>query len=104
MSSLKELVISDVGEDLVCADYLYDENLLALGGTLGVGYLYQLAASHLETGVTINIDDDEAANQAAKDDSEFKPEGFARLNGHFAEISCIQFRPLEATKVLGQTT
>ena len=46
MSSLKELVIQELDEDLVCADYLYEENLLALGGALGVGYLYQLASTN----------------------------------------------------------
>ena len=62
MTVLKEIVVAEVAEDLTCANYLADENLLAFGGALGVGYIYSLAgpkANTSATNVTIAIDSDE---------------------------------------------
>mmetsp|Transcript_24424 Transcript_24424/g.32726 ORF Transcript_24424/g.32726 Transcript_24424/m.32726 type:complete len:121 (+) Transcript_24424:81-443(+) len=42
MSMLKEIVVSEVAEDLVCACLCRGEGLLAFGGALAVGYVYSL--------------------------------------------------------------
>ena len=43
LTLVKEICIQDIEEDLVCATYSKDTNLLAFGGALGVGYIYHLA-------------------------------------------------------------
>ena len=39
-----------------------------------------------------------------EEDETHLPEGLVRLNGHFKQIDCIEFRPREATLLLEQTT
>lgn len=45
MTVLKEIIVTEVSEDLVCASYCSEENLLAFAGALSVGYLYSLAGN-----------------------------------------------------------
>ena len=93
MTVLKEIIVTEVAEEIMCATYLPEENLLAFGGALSVGYVYSLAGPKVSaSNVTIAIDSDEETQRP--------PEGLVRLNGHFKQIECIQFRPLEATKEL----
>ena len=97
MTVIKEIIVTEVAEDLTCATYLREENLLAFAGALGVGYIYNLAGPKAANqSVTIAIDSDEEAERP--------PEGLVRLNGHFKQIDCIEFRPLTATRELEQTT
>ena len=95
MSVLKEIVVTEVQEDLVTACYCAEEGLFAFGGALSVGYIYNLSGPKVARAVTIAIDDD--------DDSAPLPEGLVRLNGHFKQIDQMAFRPLEATRAFGQT-
>ena len=39
---LKEIVVTEVAEDLMCAAFCPEEGLLAFGGALAVGYVYKL--------------------------------------------------------------
>lgn len=43
MSVLKEIVVTEVAEDLVCCSYNPQEALLAFAGALSVGYVYSLS-------------------------------------------------------------
>ena len=43
LTLLKEICIQDIEEDLMCAAFSKDTNLLAFAGSLGVGYVYQLS-------------------------------------------------------------
>ena len=97
LTVLKEITVTEIAEDLVCATYSPEEQLLAFGGALSVGYIYNLAGgpSSQAKAVTIALD---------SDDETQRPEGLVRLNGHFKQIDCIEFRPLEATRALNQTT
>ena len=91
MTVLKEIVVTEITEEIVCASYSQEENLLAFGGALSVGYLYSLSGPRVSSTVTIALD---------SDDETQRPEGLVRLNGHFKQIDCIEFRPLEATRGL----
>ena len=93
MTVLKEIIVTEVAEDIMCAAYLSEKNLFAFGGALSVGYVYSLSGPKAgATNVTIAIDSDEETQRP--------PDGLIRLNGHFKQIDCIQFRPLEATNQL----
>ena len=81
MCAVKEIVVSELAEDLTCASYCGEESLLAFGGALGVGYVYSLAGSK----------DKDVRKVVAleSDDEKDKVEGLVRLNGHFKQIDCI---------------
>lgn len=78
MTVLKEIIVVEIAEDLVCASYCPEENLIAFAGALSVGYLYSLAGNrpvnNANNRVEIALDDDDEAQ---------RPEGLVRLNGHF---------------------
>ena len=59
MTVLKEIIVTEVAEDLVCASYSPEENLLAFGGALSVGYLYSLSGPKASSKVTIALDSDD---------------------------------------------
>ena len=40
LTKMKEICVTDIEEDLVCANYSKETNLLAFAGALGVGYVY----------------------------------------------------------------
>lgn len=74
MTVLKEIIVTEIAEDLVCASYQPEENLLAFGGAMSVGYLYSLSGPKVSKKVTIALD---------SDDESQRPEGLVRLNGHY---------------------
>lgn len=43
MTVLKEIIVVEVAEDLNCASYCPEENLVAFAGAMAVGYLYSLS-------------------------------------------------------------
>ena len=88
MTVLKEIIVTELAEDIMCASYCPEENLIAFGGALSVGYLYSLGGPQQSSRVEIALD---------SDDENQRPDGLVRLNGHFKQIDCIAFRPREAT-------
>ena len=81
LTLLKEICIQDIEEDLVCASYSKDTNLVAFAGALGVGYIYQLSGGTNPTQVPqmvmIDLDEDDNKPEAGT------VQGLVRLNGHF---------------------
>ena len=77
MSVLKEIVVTEVAEDLTCASFCADEGLLAFAGALSVGYVYSLAGPKVAQQITIALDEEDGAQL---------PQGLVRLNGHFKQI------------------
>ena len=60
MSVLKEIVVTEVAEDLFCATYCEEEGLLAFGGALAVGYIYKLSGPKTSRQeVTIALDEED---------------------------------------------
>ena len=66
--------MAETAEDLVCASYQPEENLLAFAGAMSVGYLYSLSGAKACSKVTIALDSDEESQ---------RPDGLVRLNGHY---------------------
>ncbi len=59
MSVLKEIVVTEIAEDLVCGSYCKDEGLFSFAGAMGVGYIYSLPGPSKDRQVTISLDDDD---------------------------------------------
>ena len=58
---VKDIVVSEIDEDLLCSDYCNQTNILGVGGYLGVGYLINLTP---KSAVVIDLDGpDEGKNE-----------------------------------------
>ena len=78
---MKDIVVSEIDEDLLCSDYCNSTNILGVGGHLGVGYLIKLTP---KSAVVIDLDGpDEGKNESWG----IEKDGILTLNGHFKTIS-----------------
>ena len=60
MSVLKEIVVAEVAEDLMCCAFCPEEGLIAFAGALAVGYVYPLCGPKvIESVTTIALDDED---------------------------------------------